>query len=221
MKKINTIIVLSLLTLSFGCKKQAATATATSTSSPYITVAQLSGIADGPCKIVVGNSLGTNFAGSSYLTSFSSNASGTYSLDVAFYTGTVCQFGGTPMFSFSQSGVISPQGAATSPSGATQLIFTVTANYVTPYSAGWATNLNNACGIGAIFSNGATHNVTGMNCASTSAANGIINFSATNAALYNVATLSGKAFSIGIPTSVWEIGNGGYPASTGLNFTYR
>lgn len=125
------------------------------------------------------------------------------------------------MFTLSESGVISPQGAAASPSGATQLFFTVTSNLITPYSAGWATKLNTACGAGAIFSNGITHDVTGMNCVSDTAASGFMIFAASNAALYNVATLSGKAFSIGIPTSVWGIGNATYPASTGLNFTYR
>jgi hypothetical protein len=217
--KIKSLMLMALIVLNFGCKSSSSTtaaATSTGGTSGVLSVSQLAGDANSACTAIPG-SAGSAFSGYYYISSLHSNSSGSGYYSLNTYSNSACNGTGINAFGLTLWGTYSTAGSATSPSGATNLIFTVSSVTITPHTATWATNLATACG--GSFTSGSNTTVTGLPC-SGSGTISAMNFAGASDTHFNVGTLSGTTFSISTPTSVWSFGNATYPTSTGFNLIF-
>lgn len=233
------IILFSIFLISFsGCSKKDGLAPDVDTAiNPVVTsplnAAQIAGTHYALCAPVSGGVYGTSVDGMSILKSISLNTNLTYSISIYLFTGTVCQAGGTPIFTYSQSGNYSIGSVAATPAGATEMMYTSTSSNLTVYAGSgigstWAGYLNSYCPGGPTFSTSATSSGdeggrTCMNVGSPSFS--FPTFPSNGTVFYDTINLDSVSSPTILTTStainLFLMGQySSYPTGTGFNYTF-
>jgi hypothetical protein len=184
--KTQILLALPVVCLSLLACSPTATTTPTSTNantgggggSSGLTAANLASGGSGGAYVETCSSIGsssaygTNLSGSNYsILKYIYFTSSTYSLTVAFISGTTC--GGTTAFQYLQSGTYTLGSATSSPSGGYQILYTASSSQLEvfggSFSGAWATTFNGsncAGGFGGSFSTSGTTtlNASGLIC---------------------------------------------------------
>lgn len=237
MKKQTNITVLSLLIiLSFviSCnKKEASSSVATGGGNTPLTSAQVIGTSS-VCRS--GGSTFSNLDSGvfSYLETIDLNADETYRYEQYWFSGSVCQLGGTSQFRYTQEGTFDMGAITTSPVGATQILFTVTSSYLQTFGSTtdsvasyWETRFNTGAVCGANFTfnpaGGTDYSPGGATCASAGDNWSLPMFPNNTNNIHNVVVLDTAAQTLTVSenTILWYPGSAGgsYPTTATKVFT--
>lgn len=212
MNKTKTITLCALLlTFGIGCNKKE--------DSPItnggggVTSAELVGTSS------VCRSGGTTFSGvasvvtSSYQESITFNANETFSYSQYWFTGTVCQLGGTSLFAYNYSGTFAMGGVTTE--GFTKIDLNITASYMATYPGTapgdyFKTQFEAAatCANFMVFTGNTDTTVTTTSCSNPTHNWNLSQF-AMHVPVYNVLSLDTNAnvLSLGANSAQWYVGN--------------
>jgi hypothetical protein len=231
MKKLISLSILCFLF--FSCaKKTDGSAPGTDTPGgptgvPF-TATEAAGNTTGTC-VPFGTTRGTALNGNSMVQLLSLNANNTYSANVFFYSGTVCQFGGTSIMTYSQSGTWSTDQLATTPSNATEMIFTVSTSELTIYAgsgigATWAGYMNSFCPGGPTFNSTgtSTFSIAGRTCSKVSVPDFTLpTFASVGSITYNIGIFAAPInITLGAGQDIFNMGSGIYPTTANVVWTY-
>lgn len=226
MNKTKTITLCALLlTFGIGCNKKEDTPI--TNGGGGVTSAELVGTSS------VCRSGGTTFSTapgvgtSSYLETIRFNANETFSYDQYWYTGTVCQLGGTSLFAYTYSGTFA-MGAVTT-EGFTKIDLSITASYMSVFPSVTVGDYFKAqfqtgtCANAMDFSLSNTDtSVTTTSCNNVGH-NWVLSQFALHVPIYNVLTLDTNAnvLSLGANSAQWYVGNtfATYPTTVPHVFT--
>lgn len=170
----------------------------------------------------------------SFLRSIYFNANGTYSVSVLFFTGSVCQFGGTQIFNYTHGGTYTLNNAVTTPANSTEIAFTtVTSDLIIYAGSGvgstWAGYFNAYCPGGPTnFSTVGTsmRSEAGRTCSHLSGPAFVFpQFPSIGTMTYDVISLdsvtSPTTFSSSIANNIFLMGRfASYPTALGMTYNF-
>lgn len=219
--KSNILFLVICLSLNIvGCKKQdAATTAATGTGTDAgLSASTIAGSATSPCQS--GSGL---INGHGYTYTYFLQANGNYNFSMTVVDSATCAMGSPELIKYTQFGTYSIVGAATTPSGAYKVKFSVgSASFSVPdntyaYKVYFNSTVN--CGtpsLNVVGSSSSTVSTSGRTCGP------YFPFPTYTTDYYNVIvyTASPQSFQVYSDTSLWYAGSVSYPASVNMTYTY-
>lgn len=211
------IVCLSVVFTTMSCKKDEAAAVIGGATGTTLTTTDLAGSPSSTSCRTAGAPAGT-----SYKDGYSLQANGNYNYYVTVVDSPTCALGAEEIIKYTQFGVWSVEGAATSPSGAYKVKFTVgSAAFSAP---GIATTyrdfFNNTtnCGtpmLNLVLTSSSTVSTSGRVCNSYTA------FPTYTTSYYNVVVFAGSTMQMYSGSQLWNSGTAGsYPATVNTTYTY-